>query len=417
MAAFFLPWEEKALFVVHNVWNRRADFAARNLRIVESNNSRRRIYPSGRLWYGVQRLVKGEPRVKGLGKSARAVLTVALCLCVAAMSAGCAAMKSKTGSTKNRTGVTLASGDAAWASGDVQTAGRLYTQALEEGADPAKGHTRLGDLYLSHNVADKALAEYKLALAADPKYAPAIQGFGFAQYLSGNTDGAVASLQQALALDPGLTRAAALLGTIENRQGHPEAALAVFDKSLAVTFDPDVENNRGLSLMLLGRFEEAAASFHRALGAKKIPKIANNLGLALCRLKRYDEAYATFASVGSQAAALNNIGVCYMEAGDKVRAQEYFERAIAANPSYYAKAQTNLSRLSAAETVNLPSAAVPASAPPPAPVAATPSVVDIAPPSARPVGVMVKTPAPAPLPPVKTSGAGTSEKTDRAEMP
>ena len=124
-------------------------------------------------------------------------------------------------------------------------------------------------------------------------------------------------LQKALERDPGLSRAAALLGTIENRQGHPDAALAIFDKSLAVAFDPDVENNRGLSLMLLGRSEDAVAAFRKALAAKKTAKIANNLGLALCRLGRFDEAYATFASVGSESAALNNVGVCFMGKLDK----------------------------------------------------------------------------------------------------
>jgi len=111
--------------------------------------------------------------------------------------------------------------------------------------------------------------------------------------------------------------------------------------------------------MQLGRPAEAVGAFERALSAGKNPKFANNLGLALCRLHRYDEAYAAFASVAPESVALNNVGVCYMEGGDKARAQQSFERAIATNPTYYEKAQSNLSRLSAMESVALPSPPVP----------------------------------------------------------
>ena len=267
----------------------------------------------------------------------------------------------------------IAAGDAALAHGDPAEAGRLYQAAQKAGADPAVVQARLGDLALGNAAYAEAAQAYKRAYAANPKYAPALQGLGFAYYLGGNKAQAGPYLQKALALDPSLSRAAALLGAIENREGRPEAALAVSDASLAAAFDPDVENNRGISLMLLGRGEEAASAFRKASSAKKSPKFANNLGLSLCKLGRYDEAYVAFASVGTESAALNNLGVCYMEAGERAKAQEYFEKAIAANPRFYPPAHDNLSRLSAVEEVSLPSAvsappqpAVPSAAPAPA---------------------------------------------------
>ncbi len=290
--------------------------------------------------------------------------------------AGCggAGAKAKTDWAGKPGGDSLAAGDAALSRGDRAEAGRLYQAALKAGADAAKVHTRLGDLHLGAGNFPQARTSYQDALKANPKFAPALQGVGFALYLSGAKGPASEALAKALAIEPGLSRAAALLGAIEAREGRPEAALAIYDKSLAVVFDPDVENNRGLALLMLGRGEDAAEAFRKAAAGKKNPKFVNNLALALCKLGRYDEAYTVFAGVATEAVALNNVGVCYMEAGNKAKAQAYFERAIAANPRFYPLAQENLTKLSAVEEVNLPAvapgAAAPAQTAPPQPAPA-----------------------------------------------
>ncbi len=331
--------------------------------------------------------------MKGRLRMALAVAGVAVCL---AGLAGCGGAKARpAGPVSGRGGAGLAAGDAALSHGEPREAGRLYLEALAAGAPVPLVHTRMGDLYLGLGEYPKAVLAYGEALKSDPKHAPALQGLGFALYLGGSKAEAAANLTKALASDPALPRAAALLGSIEARDGRPEAALAIYDRCLAAAFDADVENNRGIALLLLGRADEAVAAFRKAASAKKSPKIANNLGLALCRLHRYDEAYAVFIGAGSESAALNNIGVCYLEAGNKARAQEYFERAIAANPRFYPVAQENLSRLSAVEEVSLPSpAAQPASPPPPS--AQTPSAAP--PPAALPQPVPAAQPATATQP-------------------
>jgi len=345
-----------------------------------------------------------------------ALLAVVVVGCLLGL-AGCGGSAAKgkataTPATKNNAGI--AAGDAALAQGDRNEAGRLYLAALKSGADAATAHGRLGDLYLGSGAFPQAMDAYQQALKANGKYAPALQGIGFALYLGGNKGQAGQYLAQALALDPSLSRAAALLGTLENRDGRPEAALAVSDASLAVTFDADVENNRGISLLLLGRGEEAASAFRKAASVKKSAKFSNNLGLALCRLNRYDEAYAAFAGVATESAALNNLGVCYMEAGNKAKAQEYFEKAIAANSRFYPQAHDNLTRLSAMEEVTLPvvpqalpAAPAPLAQPHPAPPAkahpATPTQVQPAAPApahpATPAPVQPATPAQAQVQP------------------
>ncbi|WP_343039504.1 tetratricopeptide repeat protein [Solidesulfovibrio aerotolerans] len=354
-----------------------------------------------------------------------ALLAVVVVGCLLGL-AGCGGSAAKgkataTPVTKNNAGsdAGIAAGDAALAQGNRSEAGRLYLAALKSGADAATAHGRLGDLYLGSGAFPQAMDAYQQALKANGKYAPALQGIGFALYLGGNKGQAGQYLAQALALDPSLSRAAALLGTLENRDGRPEAALAVSDASLAVAFDADVENNRGISLLLLGRGEEAASAFRKAASVKKSAKFSNNLGLALCRLNRYDEAYAAFAGVATESAALNNLGVCYMEAGNKAKAQEYFEKAIAANSRFYPQAHDNLTRLSAMEEVTLPvvpqalpaaPAGQPAPAPPAQPHPAPPAKAQPAAPApahpAAPVPALpaaaapVQSAAPAPVQPV-----------------
>ena len=341
--------------------------------------------------------------MKNQFRAALVAVVVMGCLLGLAGCGGSAAKGKATATPAPKNNASIAAGDAALAQGDRNEAGRLYLAALKSGADAATAHGRLGDLYLGSGVFPQALDAYQQALKANGKYAPALQGIGFALYLGGNKGQAGQYLAQALALDPSLSRAAALLGTLENRDGRPEAALAVSDASLAVAFDADVENNRGISLLLLGRGEEAASAFRKAASAKKSVKFSNNLGLALCRLNRYDEAYAAFAGVATESAALNNLGVCYMEAGNKAKAQEYFEKAIAANSRFYPQAHDNLTRLSAMEEVTLPVVpqalpAVPAGQPAPAPLAQP----HPAPPAkAHPVApTQVQQAAPAPVQPV-----------------
>ena len=379
----------------------------------------------------------GEGRVKSQFRAALAAVMLVACLLGLAGCGGSAAKGRAAGAPGASINGGIAAGDAALARGDRGEAGRLYLAALKSGADAAAVHTRMGDLYLGSGAFPQALDAYQQAVKANGKYAPALQGIGFALYLGGNKAQASQYLAQALALDPSLSRAAALLGTLENRDGRPEAALAVSDASLAAAFDADVENNRGISLLLLGRSEEAAAAFSKAASTKKSVKFSNNLGLALCRLGRYDEAYAAFAGVATEAAALNNLGVCYMEVGNKPKAQEYFEKAIAANSRFYPQAHDNLTRLSAMEEVTLPVVPQALPAAPAAPATAGPaSPVQVQPTPAPPAAVLpasgatgqahkaatVQAPpaaAAASAPAQRNAAAAPSaaEKLDRSEMP
>src|SRR5205823_12395896 len=71
-------------------------------------------------------------------------------------------------------------------------------------------------------------------------------------------------------------------------------------------------------------------------------RVYNNLGLTLTKLGRYEEALEAFTQGGDKAKAYNNVGVVYFADGKYPEAIAFFRKALALNPSYYAKANENL---------------------------------------------------------------------------
>ena len=67
-----------------------------------------------------------------------------------------------------------------------------------------------------------------------------------------------------------------------------------------------------------------------------------DLGLALAKLGRYPEALEAFTQGGDKARAYNNVGVICLADGKYAEAIAFFHKAVALNPSYYAKAHENL---------------------------------------------------------------------------
>jgi Flp pilus assembly protein TadD len=72
--------------------------------------------------------------------------------------------------------------------------------------------------------------------------------------------------------------------------------------------------------------------------------VFNNLGLALAGQGRFPQAYSAFLQGGSEASACNNMGYVFFSRGDYRQAVDYFEKAIAASPTFYVKAGENLQR-------------------------------------------------------------------------
>lgn len=134
----------------------------------------------------------------------------------------------------------------------------------------AKIHTELGSLYLQDQRYGVALEEARIAIEADPSYAPAYNLLGLVHMFLQESGPAEENFRRALSLAPA---------------------------------DPEINNNYGWFLCQSGREQQ---SIERFMTAVKNP------------------LYAT------PGRPLTNLGVCYLRLKDDKSAEEFFQRAVRA---------------------------------------------------------------------------------------
>jgi Flp pilus assembly protein TadD len=132
-------------------------------------------------------------------------------------------------------------------------------------------HIGLARVYLAKHEPQKALGEFQIVIAADPKHARALNGAGIAFDLLGRAQEAQKSYRAALALQPD---------------------------------DRAARNNLGLSLALSGYYDQAIAELSKlTLEQRATPRMRQNLALALS-LKGDDAAAAKVAHADLDDAAI-----------------------------------------------------------------------------------------------------------------
>jgi len=246
--------------------------------------------------------------------------------------------------------------------------------------------------------AEGALACFRMAVSADPGYAPAHMNLGIALQAAGRIDEATRSLRQAVALDGAsafahYNLAAACLQSgnfaeagseylcaLRLRPEFPEAqvgiaealealgrdaeALQALDR--AIELRPDYEGailNRallrekparlavslraqGMSLVAQGQSNEALECFRQWAALLPASTDAHNsIGNALWSLGRFSEAQAGYERAieldSRNADALNNLGAALSKMARLPQAEVHFRQAIALRPDY-AEAHNNL---------------------------------------------------------------------------
>jgi len=145
--------------------------------------------------------------------------------------------------------------------------------ATTDSQQRAKVHTELGSLYLQKGSVAVALDEGRIALSADPGYAPAYNLMGLAYMQLRENPAAEKSFEQALSVAPN---------------------------------DPEINNNFGWFLCQTGREQRALTYFNAAI---KSP------------------LYSTPAMPNT------NAGICLLRIKDDKGAEEYFMRALRLDPT------------------------------------------------------------------------------------
>jgi Flp pilus assembly protein TadD len=237
----------------------------------------------------------------------------------------------------------LEQADKSLAVGKVQDAYTQYGQVLKH--EPANPRAMVGvaESYLMARNLDKALAVFDQVAEKTTLKARAQQGRGLVHSLMGQDDIALQLLRDATAEDPHLWRAWIGLGRIYDGAGDWESADACYQKAMALKPDAAiVHNNRGVSLMMRGRYDEASAAFENALRLdSKLSLARANLRIALAWQGKYSDALLGVHGADLPG-ALNNVGYVALMKGQHAEAEVYLARAVQASPSYYEKAVRNL---------------------------------------------------------------------------
>jgi tetratricopeptide (TPR) repeat protein len=205
--------------------------------------------------------------------------------------------------------------------------------------DDAMAHNNLANTYKRMGRLVEARTEYEAALRLAPDYAEGHSNLANLLSELGEPDAALASARRAIEANPRL--AAAYINAVGIETGRRRYTEALRWADALLSFDPMHAgglNARSQVLRHLDRHDEAVAAGRLAAAAAPNDSDAlNALGEALQAAGRPDEALKVYDRAASaegfakDRAAVNR-GVLMMEQGDKAKAREAVEQALAAHP-------------------------------------------------------------------------------------
>ena len=140
----------------------------------------------------------------------------------------------------------------------------------------------------------EAVAEFRLAVTADPRYAAAWRNLGYALDKQGQSDEAVAAYQKALQLEPELY-AHNNLGVLYEKQGRHEQAIQEFEKALRLdpgnaTVQKNLEDARQNQGILRERQARIAEAQKEAEARPRDPRLAYHLARVYASFDEREQA-------------------------------------------------------------------------------------------------------------------------------
>jgi tetratricopeptide (TPR) repeat protein len=176
--------------------------------------------------------------------------------------------------------------------GELEKAIAEWKTALAMSPDEPKALYNLGVALAATNRYEDALAPLRQALDLKPTDARTHATLGLALLRLKQPDQALEQLQKAVELNPGDAKAQSTLGSVLAEQGKIQEAIPHFAQALEIDpNDADTQNNIGIALVRAGRTEAAVPYLEKALAADpNAPELHGNLGLILSRQGHYAEA-------------------------------------------------------------------------------------------------------------------------------
>jgi tetratricopeptide (TPR) repeat protein/TolB-like protein/tRNA A-37 threonylcarbamoyl transferase component Bud32 len=159
----------------------------------------------------------------------------------------------------------------------------------------AAGHLCLGTIDAGTGSYENAVAEFELALKAEPTNDSAYRGLGFAYEHLGKLTEAEKTYQRAIALRPEYWAGYSWLGAFYYNQARYEEAAKAFQR--VVDLAPDNlrgHYNLGATLNELGRYDDAIQTLKQSIAIQPTAGAYSNLGISYFYSKRFVESVGPY---------------------------------------------------------------------------------------------------------------------------
>jgi tetratricopeptide (TPR) repeat protein len=224
-----------------------------------------------------------------------------------------------------------------------------FKKAIELDPKSVSAHNYLGIALHDQKKLDEAITCYQKAIALDPKYALAHNNLGAALSKQGKVNDAIACYKKGIELDPKNVLAHHNLGLTLKKLGRLEEAIGCYEQ--AIKHHPDHANFRDNLAWLLATSAEAKgrnpaeAVVHAKKAVELAPKDSHpwlTLGVAQYRAREWEAAKDALQKSmdrwgGGYALQWFVMAMTHWQLGDKVKAREFYNRAVDNMDKYHAR--------------------------------------------------------------------------------
>jgi tetratricopeptide (TPR) repeat protein len=183
--------------------------------------------------------------------------------------------------------------------GEFDKAIEQYRAAIAIEPDYVMSHYNLAVALAATGRLNEAIEHYRITVELDPDNALAHNNLGNALSMRGQLEEAMFHCQEALRIDPQFAEAHSNVADIWNYRGRVDKAIAEYQEALKLKPDfAQAHYPLGLIFAQRGRLDDAIAEYRKALEANPpfAALVHNDLGLALAARGRLDEAVEQYRS-------------------------------------------------------------------------------------------------------------------------
>jgi tetratricopeptide (TPR) repeat protein len=165
----------------------------------------------------------------------------------------------------------------------------LWKDAEAKSPELARPHLNLGMAYQAAGIDDRAMEEYRHALAVNPRLAPAYIDMAGIFFQHDDLDSSETALKKAMDLAPALPAPYINLAQVEAKRGKPEEALNILNRAPLTSLSYLVHINKGDIYEQLGRCKEAVTEYQEASRLRPdLREVTELTKQRIDRLKEYD---------------------------------------------------------------------------------------------------------------------------------